>query len=128
MRSNWGRSSGGGSWLPFAFYSIPFVRWFLTAAVGLFLIWFLVYPLREVLPDLLVFRIGGPDLFSWLARPWTLFTYPLAMFDPIPLLFSGYWLYWVGGTLERSWGSLNFAVVFFLLCAIAGLAFIPAAF
>jgi membrane associated rhomboid family serine protease len=37
--------------------------------------------------------------------PWTLVTYPLLTPDPLGLLFGLIWLWFVGGNLERSWGS-----------------------
>ncbi len=58
-----------------------------------------------------VLRLGNP--WAWLTfstggllgKPWTLLTYPLVTYDPLTLLFAGYWLWVVGGTLERSWTS-----------------------
>jgi membrane associated rhomboid family serine protease len=58
---------------------------------------------------------GGP--FSWLVFnsdrwpdvPWTILTWPLvAPLDLIGLLFGGLWMFWVGGSLERSWGWRTF--------------------
>ena len=59
-------------------------------------------------------RAGNP--WEWLTfstatlwrKPWTLLTYPLVTYDPFTLLFAGYWLWVVGGTLERSWTSYMF--------------------
>ena len=48
---------------------------------------------------------------SW-GRPWTLITYPLIIYDPLALLFSGYWLWIVGGSLERAWSSRAFLSFF----------------
>ncbi len=67
---------------------------------------------------------GGP--FSWLVFTgdtwpqnfWTLLTWPLvAPIDLIGLLFGGLWAYWIGGSLERSWGTRPFLV--FLVAASA---------
>lgn len=59
-----------------------------------------------------------------ISMPWTLFTYPLlgAGAGVISLLFSAYWLWWAGGSLERSWGSRTFALYFFLTSAATALA------
>jgi membrane associated rhomboid family serine protease len=53
-------------------------------------------------------------------EPWTLLTYTLLtpgymslLLIEIPsVLFAAIWFYWVGASLERSWGSARFAVFF----------------
>lgn len=45
-------------------------------------------------------------------RPWTFLTYPLFTLDPLSLIFSGYWLWIVGGALERSWSTRVFGKLF----------------
>jgi membrane associated rhomboid family serine protease len=58
--------------------------------------------------------------------PWGFFTYPL-VFIPnglmsfISLLLGIYWLYVLGGLLERSWGTQRFLLVFFGFSAISAL-------
>ena len=60
------------------------------------------------------------DPFRWLTfetpgfvvKPWSLLTYPLFTYDPISLLLAGYWLWIVGGMLERSWTSRRFLQFF----------------
>ena len=52
---------------------------------------------------LLSFSTGAP----WKA-PWSFFTYPLVSYGPFSLLLSGYWLWIVGGSLERAWSSRRF--------------------
>ena len=61
---------------------------------------------------------AAPD--SWRV-PWTALTYPLYSADPIGLLFYGLWLYFVGGSLERSWGTRFFAIYFGLMSVITAL-------
>ena len=75
-----------------------------------------------------IFRVQGVLHFlgfyspTAIAMPWTAFTYPLVgMNDLIGLLFAGYWLWFAGGSLERSWGSTTFGVYFFLMSAISAL-------
>jgi hypothetical protein len=79
---------------------------------------------------LLAFAFRAPVL-EWLAfeapfslsRPWTLLTYPLVSINPISLLFYGLMLWWVGGSLERSWGTRFYAIFFGLMSVITALGF-----
>lgn len=54
-------------------------------------------------------------------HPWTVLTYPLVWvtMSPISLLFSCYWLWIAGGSLERAWGTRNFGVFFFQMAALS---------
>lgn len=109
-------SSGGGSWLPFRLDSVPVVRGILVAVVASFLVFFFARSAVLWMP----FRAD-----AW-TRPWTWFTYAVLETDPIGVLFQGFWLYVVGGMLERAWGSRNFLAIFLAFTAIAALAFVPA--
>ncbi len=68
-----------------------------------------------------VYFVGAGNPWGWLVfsnvvpwqRPWTFLSYALVTYDPLSLIFSGYWLWIVGGTLERSWGSRTFFHFFF---------------
>lgn len=56
--------------------------------------------------------------------PWTFFTYPLISrpldaWKFISLLFALWWLFVVGGLLERSWGTKKFLIAFFTFSAIS---------
>lgn len=55
--------------------------------------------------------------------PWTVLTYPLVCVNDgiIGLLFACYWLWWAGGSLERTWGTRTFATYFFILSALSAL-------
>lgn len=45
-----------------------------------------------------------------LARPWTVLTWPLVSDgDLFGLLFGSLWMYWIGSSLERAWGTRAFA-------------------
>ena len=75
-----------------------------------------------------LFKLGTVLLYTMYATttvwqmPWTLFTYPLiGSGGVIGVLFSCYWLWVAGGTLERSWGSSKFAGFFFVMSAISAL-------
>lgn len=47
-----------------------------------------------------------------LRQPWRLLTYPLSTVEPIGMLFYGLLLWWVGASLERSWGTKFYAAFF----------------
>jgi membrane associated rhomboid family serine protease len=123
MRSSWGGRGRyeGGSWLPFNWYQIPATRNILLAVVLTFLAYFLAVPYRSVIGQVVAF-----DASAWLARPWTWFTYPLLELPSFWFLLTAYVFYSFGGMLERSWGSRNFAVLFFAFTAVGALAFVPA--
>ncbi len=57
------------------------------------------------------------------AMPWTAITYPLlgVSGSVINLFFAGYWLWFAGGSLERSWGSRTFGIFFFSASALSAL-------
>ena len=56
---------------------------------------------------------------SWM-QPWRVFTFPLLYLFPdiIGLLFNGLALWWIGGSLERSWGTRTFAIFVALACIV----------
>lgn len=74
--------------------------------------WIIVLNIATLIASAFTHSIGywlAFDAPVSLARPWTLLTYPFVSFDPIGLIFYGLWLYWVGGSLERSWGTRFYA-------------------
>ncbi len=67
-----------------------------------------------------------PTSSSMIREPWALLTYPFislsgGVWTLINLLFSLYWLYFLGGMMERSWGSQRFLFMFLGLSGISGL-------
>ncbi|NLZ44790.1 MAG: rhomboid family intramembrane serine protease [Clostridia bacterium] len=60
--------------------------------------------------------------------PWTLLTYPLVNLDILSVLFSFLWLWFAGGSLERSWGTQTYGIFVFLVTLITGLAMALAGF
>lgn len=75
-----------------------------------------------------VLRIFGINLDEILSlnpssisvMPWTILTYPLVD-DIISVLFAAIWLWFVGGSLERSWGSRRFGLFLIALVAVTGI-------
>lgn len=68
-----------------------------------------------IITNLLIFKTNNAFLM-----PWTLVTYPMVYVgDIIGLLFSAYWLWVAGGSLERSWTTRRFGIYFFLMCIIS---------
>ena len=57
---------------------------------------------------------------SWL-QPWRALTYPILMPGIFALLFDGLALWWFGGSLERSWGTRNFAIFWVLVSLVSAL-------
>ena len=124
MRRTWNEGSSGyqgGSWLPFNWYSIPVTRTLLFATVGVFLLFFFTGQEQGPVWEWIPFRSADP---AWYSRPWTWFTYPFMELPSFWILLTLYVLYSMGGMLERSWGSLNFAVLFFAFTGIGALAFL----
>jgi hypothetical protein len=75
--------------------------------------------------SLLVLAFTSPGSLS---HPWTYVTWPLLPADPIGradnpinVLFACWWAFWVGGSLERSWGARTFAVFFFCTVAVSAI-------
>ncbi|MGE5582137.1 MAG: DUF1751 domain-containing protein [Bacillota bacterium] len=52
--------------------------------------------------------------------PWTLITYPLVNPEPLSLIFALLWFWFVGGSLERSWGSWNYGLFALLVTLTTG--------
>jgi hypothetical protein len=59
-------------------------------------------------------------------KPWTFLTYAwtaLPISDPINIIFFAFlivWMFWIGGSLERQMGSVNFAITWFGLVLLSG--------
>lgn len=51
---------------------------------------------------------------------WTFFTYPFVNSDFLSLIFSGLWLWYVGGSLERTWGTRFFGFFFVMVTLVTG--------
>lgn len=125
MRREWGGSKrySGGSWLPFTWDAIPVTRGILIATVTTFLLFFFTGQMSGPIGEWAPFETVG---LSWLTRPWTWLTYPFLELPSFWILLTLYVTYSLGGMLERSWGSRNFAALFFAFTAVSALAFVPA--
>jgi membrane associated rhomboid family serine protease len=55
---------------------------------------------------------------------WAVLTYPLVNPDLISLLFAILWLWFIGSSLERTWGSPRYALFLGLLAGVTGLAMV----
>ena len=55
-------------------------------------------------------------------RPWTLITYPLVNRISLSLLFAVLWFWYIGGSLERGWGSQSYAIFLALVTLVTGAA------
>jgi len=112
------------TWDDFVYFlrrgSSPATKFIITANVALSilgLIFASVIGLRSVLAF---------SVLNWVIQPWTLVTYPLAsplMYpgDLINLFFAALWLWFIGGSLERGWGTRVYTFFFFIISAISAL-------
>lgn len=57
-----------------------------------------------------------------LRAPWTLLTYPLFDQSLVSMVFALLWLWFVGGSLERSWGGRRYALLVLSVTLITGVA------
>jgi len=73
------------------------------------------------LAGMILTRLGPVNIIDLLAlnpvkfltNPWSLLTYPLMMVnDLFSLIFSILWLWFIGGSLERGWGSKPYGSFF----------------
>jgi len=70
--------------------------------------------------DALVYYLGFSTL-TFVKMPWTAITYPFvnASGSALGAIFSLFWLWIAGGSLERGWGTTRFARFFFAMSAIS---------
>ena len=89
----------------------------------------------SVLTFLLGFFTQGGWLFSGLALsarslyfPWTLITWPLLGTDLLGTIFTALWVWSLGGSMERSWGSPRLLRFFLATTLVTSLTVLPALF
>lgn len=85
----------------------------------------LVYILSLLFSGLMIFNLN--ELFilnpvNVFMLPWTIITYPLANLDILSLVFALLWLWFIGGSLERSLGSKTYGCFLALVTLLTGLA------
>lgn len=123
MRPTWGGSErrGGGSPFSISWYAIPVTRFLLFSMVALFFAYYMLDQQRSPIWSWLPFVARGSGDLTWAWQAWRWVTYTLLEFD-VWILISLYILYSIGGMLERSWGSVNFAVLYAAFSAIGAVA------
>jgi membrane associated rhomboid family serine protease len=85
----------------------------------------LVYVLALLISGLRLLDLNGLLLLNpanVLVLPWTILTYPLVNPDLLTLIFAVFWLWFIGGSLERSWGSKRYGWFLLLIAGVTGLA------
>jgi membrane associated rhomboid family serine protease len=93
----------------------PLTNVLIAASIAIFLCDFARLPLSDYL-DAVV-----PN--AWM-QPWRILTYPLLMGgNIIALIFSGLMIYFVGGSLEKSWGTKTFGIFYVAVSVVTALAF-----
>ncbi|HYH01794.1 MAG TPA: rhomboid family intramembrane serine protease [Bacillota bacterium] len=85
----------------------------------------LVYILSLLFSGLMILNLN--ELFilnpvNVFLQPWTIVTYPLANPDIFSLIFGLLWLWFIGGSLERSLGSKTYGWFLALVTLLTGLA------
>lgn len=84
---------------------MPVTMFLLAANVVTFLITFFLMGSRYTNP----FSWLEFSTTTWPNLPWTILTWPLvAPLSLINLIFGVLWMFWIGGSLERSWGWRTF--------------------
>jgi membrane associated rhomboid family serine protease len=93
---------------------IPITKSIAIITGALFLISYI--PGLEVISGFLTLHTG----FGFI-MPWTLITYPVVIYrDIFTAVFSILWLWMIGGSLERSWGSRTYGLFFLLTTLVTG--------
>lgn len=83
----------------------------------------ITFLLMLVLTSLRIFPVQSflvLDTSNIFYRPWTLMTYPFVN-DLLSVIFAPLWLWFVGGSVERTWGSRRYGLFIFLVITITGL-------
>ena len=96
----------------------PVTKTVLSMAGVSFLLGLILPSLRQINLNELLLLVSG----EFTLRPWSLLTYPLVNGDFFSLLFAGLWLWFIGGSLEYSWGSRRFAWLLLTITIVTGLA------
>lgn len=89
---------------------------------GLLVLFMLVYIIRLFGGEGVSAILAWPVTPAWFSTGmfWQPLTFSLVHLDPLGLLFDGLVLFFFGGSLERSWGSLRFLIFYLLNGIIAG--------
>lgn len=96
---------------------IPITKGIIVLSLALFIGHYFLSSLRINLFSMFIFRS-----LRWLWRPWTLLTYPFVN-RGFGDLFALLWLWFIGGSLERSWGGQTYGFFLGLATGVTALAF-----
>src|SRR5690554_365179 len=81
----------------------------ISAAVSLLILFFPpINYLLSLIPRTLIYQ------------PWTLLTYPLVNNLSLSLVFAIIWFWYIGGVLERGWGSQSYGLFLVLVTLVTG--------
>lgn len=98
--------------------SIPVTKTIMVLCGAFFLIYYALQMFNyQYWADFLVL-----NPLSVFHTPWTLLTYPLINLDPLRLIFGLIWLWFIGGTLERTWGSWTYFLFTAAVTIVTGMA------
>ncbi len=98
---------------------IPVTKGLIVLTGGVFLLFHLLLLIKINLYNLLQLSTA-----RFYLRPWTLLTYPLVNYNLLTLVFAMLWFWYIGGSLERSWGKQTYGFFLFLSTLATGLAFV----
>jgi membrane associated rhomboid family serine protease len=84
-----------------------------------------VYILAQLASGFQRFNLNGLltlNPLNTLTLPWAIITYPLVNPDLLTLIFAFFWLWFIGGSLERTWGSKRYGWFLGLTVMVTGMA------
>ncbi len=98
---------------------IPVTKGLIVLTGGVFLLFHLL-----LLSRINLYGFFQLSTYRFYLRPWTLLTYPLVNYNLLSLVFALLWFWYIGGSLERSWGKQTYGFFVFLVTLVTSLAFI----
>ncbi|NLW47217.1 MAG: rhomboid family intramembrane serine protease [Firmicutes bacterium] len=94
--------------------AIPFTKLVLILSGLSFILIFFLNNIINLTSLLALIPMNLPGFF------WTFLTYPLVNLDFLSLIFAGLWFWFVGGSLERTWGTRIYISFWVLVTLITG--------
>lgn len=65
-------------------------------------------------------HLMGLDVQRALVRPWSFLTYSLLNGSVLSVLFGGLWWWFIGSSMERTWGTRRFVMNWLIITAVTG--------